>query len=160
MDKDVYKRDGKRPDWDEYFMDVAHAIRQRADCTRRHVGSILVKDKRIISTGYNGTPRGTKNCSEGGCERCNSSEEKYPKGSSLEKCACSHAEENSIVQAALHGVSTKGAILYTTNSPCTICSKMLINAGIERIVFEGEYPDELGTALLNEAKIELVKLKR
>ncbi len=160
MDKDVYKRDGKRPDWDEYFMDVAHAVRQRADCVRRQVGAILVKDKRIISTGYNGTPRGTKNCTEGGCERCNGSEENFPRGMHLDKCACSHAEENAIVQAALHGVSTRDAALYTTNSPCTICSKMLINAGIKKIVMEGEYPDDLGAKLLEEAGIEVIKLRR
>ena len=160
MDKDIYQNNGKRPAWNIYFMDVAHAVRQRADCTRRQVGAILVKDKRIISTGYNGTPRGTKNCSEGGCERCNSSEEKYPRGMHLDKCVCSHAEENAIVQAALHGVTAKNSILYTTNSPCTTCAKMLINAGIKKIIIEGDYPDELGASLLKEAGIEIMKLNR
>lgn len=159
MAKDVYKREGKRPDWDEYFMSVAHAVRQRADCTRRQVGSILVKDKRIISTGYNGTPAGIKNCSEGGCERCNGSEEQFPRGMHLDKCVCSHAEENVIVQAARHGVSAAEATLYTTNSPCTTCSKMIINAGIKRIIMEGEYPDELGAKLLGDANIEVIKIR-
>ncbi|HIG96800.1 MAG TPA: dCMP deaminase family protein [Candidatus Aenigmarchaeota archaeon] len=157
MNKDIYRREGKKPDWDEYFMGVAHAVRQRADCTRRQVGAILVKDKRIIATGYNGTPRGTKNCSEGGCDRCNGSEETYPRGMHLDKCVCSHAEENVIVQAALHGVSTKDATMYTTNSPCTTCAKMIINAGIKKIIIEGDYPDELGAKLLKEALIEIIK---
>ena len=160
MSADIFKRDGKRPDWDEYFMEVAHAVRQRADCTRRQVGAILVKNKRIISTGYNGTPHGTKNCSEDGCERCNCPEDKYPRGTHLDKCVCSHGEENTIVQAALHGVSTEGSILYTTNSPCTTCAKMLINAGIRKIVMEGDYPDELGAKLLKEAGVEVIKFKR
>jgi dCMP deaminase len=157
MTKDVYQNEGKRPAWDEYFMNVAHTIRQRADCTRRQVGAILVKEKRIISTGYNGTPKGTKNCSEGGCERCNSSEEKYPRGMHLDKCVCSHAEENAIVQAALHGVSVDKSALYTTNSPCTMCCKMMINAGVKKIIIGGEYPDNLGMQLLKEAGIEIVK---
>ncbi|MBI4171007.1 MAG: dCMP deaminase family protein [Candidatus Aenigmarchaeota archaeon] len=138
-------------------MSVAHAVRQRADCVRRHVGAILVKDKRIISTGYNGTPRGTKNCSAGGCERCNAAEEKYPRGMYLDKCACSHAEENAIVQAALHGVATKDSTLYTTNSPCTTCCKMMVNAGVTKIIIGSEYPDELGMDLIKQADIEIIK---
>jgi len=159
MTKDVFQREGKRPGWDEYFMNVAHAVRQRADCTRRQVGTILVKEKKIISTGYNGTPKGTKNCSEEGCERCNGSEEKYPRGTHLDKCVCSHAEENAIVQAALHGVATNGSTMYTTNSPCTTCAKMIINAGIKKILIEGDYPDELGAKLLREAGVEIVKMQ-
>ncbi len=155
--QDVFKTEGKRPDWDTYFMNVAHTIRQRADCTRRQVGAILVKDKRIISTGYNGTPKGTKNCTEGGCERCNGSEEKFPRGMHLDKCVCSHAEENSIVQAALHGVSVHGAALYTTNSPCTTCCKMIINAGVKKIIIGGNYPDNLGMDLLKQVGIEVIK---
>jgi dCMP deaminase len=150
----------KKPDWDDYFLIVANAVRQRADCIRRQVGAILVKGRRIISTGYNGTPSGIKNCSEGGCERCASPEEKYPRGTALDKCICCHAEENAIVQAALHGISTEGATLYTTNSPCTGCAKMIINAGIKRIVIEGEYPDKLGFSLLKDAGIEVVKSKK
>jgi len=148
-----------KPTWDEYFMNVSHAVKARADCKRRQVGAILVKGKQIISTGYNGTPRGLKNCSEGGCDRCASDENQHPSGKDLDKCACSHAEENAIVQAALHGMSTEGATLYTTNSPCTICAKMIINAGIKKIVAGGKYPDELGTKLLKEAGIELVVLE-
>ena len=146
-----------RPSWDEYFMKIAHAVKERSTCLRRQVGSILVKDKQIISTGYNDTPRGVKNCGEGGCERCSSSEETNPRGTNLDKCACSHSEENVIVQAALHGISSEGAILYTTNSPCTLCAKMLINAGIKKIILGGEYPDELGLKLLKEANVELQK---
>lgn len=149
-----------RPSWDEYFMDVAHSVKERADCIRRQVGAILVKDKQIISTGYNGTPRGIKNCSEGGCERCQADENEHPRGKDLDKCVCSHAEENTIVQAALHGMATEGATLYTTNSPCTICCKMIINAGIKRIVLGGDYPDELGLKLLKEAGVELVSMKK
>lgn len=145
-----------RPSWDEYFMNIAHAAKARADCTRRTVGAIIVKGKQIVSTGYNGTPRGLKNCSEGGCERCNADETQYPRGKDLDKCACNHAEENAIVQAALHGISTDGGTLYTTNNPCTICAKMIMNAGIKKIVAGGGYPDELGTKLLKEANIELV----
>lgn len=146
-----------RPDWDEYFMNVAHAVKGRANCTRRQVGAILVKDKQIISTGYNGTPRGLKNCEEGGCERCNSD---IPSGKDLDKCSCSHAEENAIVQAARHGIHTEGATMYTTLTSCTPCSKMLINSGIKRIVSESEYPDDLGTSLLKEAGIKMNRFKK
>lgn len=147
-----------RPDWDSYFMGVAHAVKERASCSRRKAGAIIVKEKQIISTGYNGTPAGVKNCNEGGCERCNSPEEKYPRGTNLDKCACCHAEENAIVQAARHGMNTGGATLYTTFTACTQCAKMIINAGIKRVVAENEYPDDLGTKLLKEAGVELARM--
>lgn len=159
MSKDIYQREGLRPGWDEYFMSVAHTVRRRADCTRRQVGAILVRDRRIISTGYNGTPRGARNCSEGGCKRCNGSEEEYPRGTHLDKCMCSHAEENAIVQAALHGIAVEGATMYTTNSPCTTCCKMMINAGVKKIVIDGNYPDELGMEMLGQAGAEIIKFK-
>jgi dCMP deaminase len=146
-----------RPDWDAYFMMVAHAVKERADCTRRKVGAILVKDRQIISTGYNGTPSGLKNCTEGGCERCNSN---IPSGKDLDKCSCSHAEENTIVQAARHGIHTEGSTMYTTLTSCTPCSKMMINAGIKRIVAEEKYPDDLGTKLLKEAGINMDVFKK
>lgn len=149
-----------RPTWDEYFMKISHSVKERSTCVRRQVGAILVKDKQIISTGYNDTPRGVRNCGEGGCERCASSIESNPSGTNLDKCACSHAEENAIVQAALHGISSEDAIIYTTNSPCTICAKMLINAGVRKIVLGGEYPDELGLKLLKESGVELVKFNQ
>ena len=129
-------QDFKRPDWDNYFMDIAQVVAARGNCSRRQVAAVIVKDRRIISTGYNGTPRGIKNCFEGGCPRCSSD---TPSGHDLTSCVCSHAEENSIVQAAYHGISVKGATLYTTFSPCLLCSKMIINSGIEEVVYRQEY---------------------
>lgn len=146
-----------KPDWNQYFMNVAHAVKERASCNRRKVGAILVKEKQIISTGYNGTPAGTKNCNEGGCTRCSSD---VPSGKELDKCACCHAEENAIVQAARHGMNTAGATMYTTFTSCVQCAKMIINAGIKKVVSEADYPDDLGTKLLKEAKVELAKLKK
>lgn len=142
-----------RPDWDEYFMEIAKVVAARSNCSRRHVAAVIVKDKRIISTGYNGTPRGIKNCNEGGCPRCNSS---APSGTALEECLCSHGEENAIVQAAYHGISIKGATLYTTFSPCLLCAKMIINGGIAEVVFNEHYSID-GTArrILQEAGVIL-----
>ena len=119
-----------RPDWDTYFMDIAHVVKTRSNCTRRNVAAVIVKDRRIISTGYNGAPRGVRNCNEGGCPRCASD---APSGTALGDCICSHAEENAITQAAYHGISTKGATIYVTLSPCLMCSKMIINAGIREV---------------------------
>lgn len=145
----------KRPGWDEYFMGIAAAVAERANCSRRQIGAVLVKDKQIISTGYNGTPVGIKNCNEGGCGRCSSD---APSGTALEKCSCCHAEENAIVQAARHGMRTEGATLYTTFTACTQCAKMIINAGLKKVVAMHDYPDDLGTKLLKDADIELVRL--
>lgn len=142
-----------RPDWDEYFMRIAQIVALRSNCMKRKVAAVVVKDRRIIATGYNGTPRGVKNCNEGGCPRCNNLADS---GTRLDECLCSHAEENSIVQAAYHGISVRGATLYSTCSPCLICTKMIINAGIRRVVFNLDYPLH-GTArqLLVEASVEL-----
>ena len=142
-----------RPGWDEYFMEIAKVVALRSNCSRRHVAAVIVKDGRIISTGYNGTPRGIKNCNEGGCPRCNSN---APSGTSLEECICSHGEENSIVQAAYHGISIKGATLYTTFSPCLLCAKMIINSGIVEVVYNESYSID-GTArrILSEAGVIL-----
>jgi dCMP deaminase len=126
----------KRPDWDEYFMDIAHVVSKRGNCCRRKVAAVIVQDRRIISTGYNGTPRGIDNCFEGGCPRCASD---APSGESLGECICAHAEENAIVQAAYHGISVRDGLLYCTLSPCLMCTKMIINAGISEIVYEMEY---------------------
>jgi dCMP deaminase len=126
----------ERPDWDTYFMDICHVVAKRANCSRRKVAAIIVRDRRIISTGYNGTPRGIANCYEGGCPRCASNE---PSGSALGECICAHAEENSIVQAAYHGIAVKDGVLYCTLSPCLMCAKMIINAGIKEVVYENEY---------------------
>lgn len=154
MTKDVFKTEGKRPDWDEYFMNVAHVVRRRSNCITRQIGAILVQGKQIISTGYNGTPQGIKNCNEGGCSRC-AERTIETSGQKLDYCVCSHAEENAIVQGALHGIKTEGATLYTTFTPCTTCAKMIINAGIKKIVAMEDYPDDLGTKLLKEAGIHL-----
>ncbi len=141
----------ERPCWDNYFMDIAYAVSRRGNCSRRRVAAVVVKDKRIISTGYNGTPRGIKNCFEGGCPRCAST---APSGSDLGECICSHAEENSITQAAYHGISTKDATIYVTLSPCLICTKMIINAGIREVVYDEEYKFSQQTvSLLHQAGI-------
>jgi dCMP deaminase len=125
-----------RPDWDSYFMNIARVVATRGNCLRRQVAAVIVKDQRIISTGYNGTPRGVKNCCEGGCARCAG---EAPSGTDLGECVCSHAEENAITQAAYHGIALKGATLYSTMSPCLICAKMIINAGVVEVVYESEY---------------------
>ena len=126
----------KRPEWDSYFMDIAHVVKLRGNCTRRQVAALIVRDRRIISTGYNGTPLGVKNCCDGGCPRCKGD---APSGSDLGDCVCCHAEENTITQAARHGTTVEGATLYCTLSPCLICAKMIINAGIAEVVYEDEY---------------------
>lgn len=132
-------------------MDIAEVAATRSNCTRRHVAAVLVRDQRIISTGYNGTPRGIKNCNEGGCPRCNSD---TPSGHNLSECLCCHAEENAIVQAAYHGIAVKGATLYTTYSPCLLCSKMIINAGITTVIYRSRYSiDEVSTRLLQAAGV-------
>jgi dCMP deaminase len=136
-----------RPDWDEYFMNIAKVVATRSNCIKRKVAAIIVKDKRVISTGYNGTPRGARNCNEGGCPRCNSM---AASGTALEECLCSHGEENAITQAAYHGTSLKGAVLYTTFAPCLLCTKMIINSGICEVVYNREYP-------LNDRAMELLR---
>ncbi len=153
--------ESKRPSWDEYFMNIAHVVKERSTCLSPAKGAVLVKDKRIISSGYNGTPAGTTHCNEGGCKRCEDGRNGLVQsGMHLDKCACSHAEENAIVQAALHGMGTKETTLYTTFSPCTICAKMVINAGIKRVVAMEDYPESsVGTQLLREAGVALIKFK-
>ncbi len=140
-----------RPDWDEYFMNIAKMASLRSNCIKRKVAAVIVRDKRVISTGYNGTPRGIKNCCDGGCPRCNNF---GPSGAGLGECLCSHAEENSIVQAAYHGASINAATLYTTFSPCLICTKMILNSGIREVVYNAAYPlAEEPLRLLKEAGI-------
>ena len=141
----------ERPGWDEYFMDIAKVAASRSNCGRRQVAAVIVRDHRVISTGYNGTPRGVKNCCDGGCPRCNSD---TPSGTGLAECLCSHAEENAIVQAACYGIPVQGATLYTTFSPCLQCAKMIINAGIREVIFHRHYSiDDVSTALLKEAGV-------
>ena len=142
-----------RPDWDDYFMGIARVVASRSNCVKRKVAAVVTRDRRIISTGYNGTPRGTTNCNEGGCPRCN---DLAPGGTRLDECLCSHAEENSITQAAYHGVSLKGGTIYTTFSPCLQCTKMIINAGLTEVIFQSDYPlGGTSLALLREAEIQV-----
>ncbi|MEM2416893.1 MAG: cytidine/deoxycytidylate deaminase family protein [Nitrososphaerota archaeon] len=146
----------ERPSIDEYFMEMAKLVSKRSTCLRRKVGAVLVKDKRVLATGYNGAPKGLPHCSEVGCMR-----EKLdvPAGERQELCRGLHAEQNCIIQAAVFGVSTKGATLYTTHFPCSICAKMIINAEISEIVYEEDYDDELAKKLLKEANIKIRKYK-
>lgn len=142
-----------RPGWDDYFMSIARVVASRSNCVKRKVAAVVTVDRRIISTGYNGTPRGTRNCNEGGCPRCNSLAEG---GTRLDECLCSHAEENAITQAAYHGVSLKGATIYSTFSPCLQCTKMIINSGIVEVVYQSDYPlGKVSLDLLGDAGIQL-----
>ena len=135
-------------------MTIAEMVAKRSTCLRRHVGAILVKDKRILATGYNGAPAGLKHCEEVGCIRQNAS---IPSGERHELCRGLHAEQNAIIQAAYHGISIAGSTLYCTNKPCVICSKMLINAGIGKIFYEQGYDDPLADQMITEADIEIVR---
>lgn len=145
-----------RPGWDEYFTEITKQVATRSTCLRRKVGAIVVKDKRILTTGYNGAPMGVKNCLElGSCLR---EELKVPSGQRHEICRGLHAEQNALLQAAYHGVKIRGGSIYTTTQPCVLCAKMIINSGIKKIYYFDEYPDPLATELLNEAKVKLVKL--
>ncbi len=141
-----------RPNWDQYFLRMAALAATRSTCLRRHVGAVIVKDRMVLSTGYNDTPRGLPNCGEGGCARCAS---EVPSGVSLDTCLCIHSEQNTIIQAAYHGVSIAGGTLYTTHQPCLTCAKMIVNAGIRRIVFAGDYPDPLALEMLKQAEVSL-----
>lgn len=145
-----------RPGWDEYFMKIARVVASRSNCMKRKVAAVIVKAGRIISTGYNGTPRGTKNCNEGGCPRCNAFN---ASGKSLSECFCSHAEENAIVQASYHGIAINGSTIFTTFSPCLICTKMIINSGLSEVVFNEAYPlGQEAISLLKEAGIKVRNL--
>ena len=144
-----------RPGWDEYFMGIARVVASRSNCVKRKVAAVVTLDKRIISTGYNGTPRGTRNCNEGGCPRCN---DLAVGGTRLDECLCSHGEENAITQAAYHGVSLKGGTIYTTFSPCLLCTKMIINVGLTEVVYQSDYPlGQVALNLLAEAGIKTRK---
>lgn len=141
-----------RPSWLEYFMTITRVVATRSTCMRRSVGAILVKDKRILATGYNGAPSGLRHCAEVGCLRADTD---VPSGERHELCRGLHAEQNAIIQAAYHGISIRGATLFCTNKPCVICSKMIINAGIEKIVYEAGYDDPLADEMLTEAGIKI-----
>lgn len=146
----------KRKTWDEYFIAIARLVSERSTCLRRKVGAILVRDKRILCTGYNGAPHGLPHCEQVGCLR---DELKIPAGERIEICRGIHAEQNTLVQAAAFGINVFGATLYCTHSPCITCSKMLINAGIREFVIAGEYPDDFARSILAEAGVVLRKIR-
>ncbi len=145
-----------RPSWEDYFMDITCLVAKRSTCTRRAVGAVIVKDRRLLATGYNGAPSHVRHCAEVGCLR---EKMKVPSGERHELCRGIHAEQNAIIQAAYHGVSIKGATLFCTNQPCSICAKMIINAGISRIVYQSGYADPLAIEMLDEADVELIHLE-
>lgn len=142
-----------RPTWDEYFLNIARLVSTRSTCLRRQVGAVVVKDKQVLATGYNGAPSGLTHCEDTGCLR---EELGVPSGQRHELCRALHAEQNAFLQAAKHGLSLNGSTLYVTTQPCSICAKMIINAGIKKVVMDGAYPDEFSLKFLEEAKIELV----
>ncbi len=147
----------QRPSWDEYFLQVARVVASRSNCVKRHVGAVIQRDRRIVSTGYNGTPRGTRNCNEGGCPRCNSFAES---GTRLDECLCSHGEENAITQAAYHGVSVRDATIYTTFFPCLFCTKLIINAGLAEVVYNATYAlDDVAKKLLEQAGVRVRRVE-
>ncbi|MEK6976537.1 MAG: dCMP deaminase family protein [Candidatus Thermoplasmatota archaeon] len=142
----------ERPSVDQYFMDMTHLVKARGTCPRRQVGAVIVKDKRLLTTGYNGAPRNFPHPIDVGCLR---DELQVPKGMLADICPCLHAEQNAILQAATTGVSIEGADLYCTTQPCTQCSRMLANCGIQRVIFAEEYPDPLATGILTTAGVEM-----
>ncbi|MHB8110571.1 MAG: deoxycytidylate deaminase [Syntrophorhabdaceae bacterium] len=146
-----------RPDWGSYFMEIARIVSMRSTCLRRQVGAVIVKDKRILASGYNGAPSGLKHCMEVSCLR---ETMKIASGERHELCRGLHAEQNAIIQAAYHGVSINGADLYCTHLPCSICIKMLINAGIQKVYYEEGYPDDLSMNMINESRIIVTKIDR
>jgi len=141
-----------RPTWDEYFMQIARDVGTRSTCLRRHVSAVIVREKRILSTGYNGAPRGMPHCEDVGCLR---EQLGIPSGQRQEICRGLHAEQNAIIQAALHGVSVDGATIYCTHQPCITCAKMIINSGIVRVVCANTYPDDFSRDMLEEASVQL-----
>ncbi|MDO7786823.1 deoxycytidylate deaminase [Desulforamulus aquiferis] len=141
-----------RPSWDEYFMEIARVAATRSTCLRRKVGAALVKDKRILTTGYNGAPAGLNHCLDIGCLRAAM---EIPSGQRHELCRGLHAEQNALIQAAVHGIPIQGSIIFVTHQPCVLCAKMIVNAGIRKVVFAGDYPDELSLEIFKEADIEL-----
>lgn len=145
-----------RPGWDDYFMDIACLVARRSTCLRRQVGAIIVKDRRILTTGYNGAPSGLPHCEEVGCLRASLH---TPAGERHELCRGLHAEQNAIIQAAVYGVSIEGASIYVTCQPCAVCAKMLVNAGVKKVVFLGDYPDGLALEIMEAAGVKLLQLR-
>lgn len=144
----------ERVSWTEYFMDITKLVARRSTCIRRTVGAVIVKDQRILATGYNGAPKGITHCDVTGCLRAKLN---VPSGQRHELCRGIHAEQNAIIQAALHGVCIENAVLFCTNQPCSICTKMIINAGITQIYYEDGYADDLSLEMLREAGVEIIK---
>lgn len=145
-----------RPDWDHYFMEIAQVVASRSTCLRRQVGALVVKDTRILSTGYNGAPAGLPHCAQVGCLR---QQLAVPSGQRHELCRGLHAEQNGIIQAALYGVSIAGATVYSTHQPCVVCAKMIINARLQRVVFCGDYPDDLAMEIFTAAGVTMDRLE-
>ena len=145
-----------RPSWEKYFMDITCLVARRSTCTRRAVGAIIVKDRRVLATGYNGAPSQVRHCAEVGCLR---KQLNVPSGERHELCRGIHAEQNAIIQAAYHGASIKGGTLFCTNLPCSICAKMIINAGIQQIIYQSGYADTISQEMLAEAQVELIQLE-
>jgi dCMP deaminase len=148
-------KESNRPSWDAYFISIAREVSGRSTCLRRQIGAVLVREKRILATGYNGAPSGIRHCDEVGCLR---EERRIPSGERHELCRGLHAEQNAIIQAALHGVAVEGSVLYSTHFPCILCAKMLINAGIKEICYMNGYPDKLSQEILGEAGVKIRKL--
>lgn len=148
--------DAHRPSWDEYFMGICDLVAQRSTCTRRKVGAVLVKGRRILCSGYNGAPAKVPHCSETGCLRAKLN---VPSGEKHELCRGVHAEQNAIIQAAFHGIGVSDSILYCTNQPCSICAKMIINAGIRTVYYKDGYDDPLTREMFDDAKVTLHQLK-
>ena len=145
----------QRPGKDDYFMEIANVVAKRSTCLRIHVGAVIVKNGRILSTGYNGAPYGFEHCLDIGCIR---EKENVAHGTRHELCRAVHAEQNAIIQAAIHGVSIEGSTVYCTHQPCILCTKMIINGKIKRVVYENGYPDEMSLQFLKQADIEVLKL--
>lgn len=145
-----------RPSWHEYFMGISTLVASRATCTRRKVGAVLVKEKRILCSGYNGAPAKVPHCKETGCLRARLN---VPSGEKHELCRGVHAEQNAIIQAAYHGIQVRGAILYCTNQPCSICAKMIVNAGIKSVYYLEGYDDALTLDMFEQAGVTLVQLE-
>ena len=147
----------QRLPWDEYFAKIAFLVAERSTCRRHHVGAVIVRDKRILTTGYNGAPSGVKDCLELGCLR---DERGIVSGEKHEVCRAIHAEQNAVIQAGLHGISIQRATIYCTHTPCILCAKILVNATINRMVACGTYPDQDALTLLEEAGIEFHRLEK
>ena len=145
----------ERPSWDVYFMQIATLVATRATCDRRSVGAVIVRDRRILATGYNGAPKGLPHCPPGGPEH------DWPRGCLMAgHCVRSlHAEQNAFLQAAMIGVACKDATMYVTCQPCNTCAKMIVNAGISRVIYEGEYPDEFSKEIFRNAHLEVLRLQ-